>query len=322
MRNEDMNQHNFDTIWKNELAPIMENLQDEKNKARRQTGWIAFSLIVLVGVPGIVAEGAISIGMGVLIWIPLLVLSGWRIHALSNEYAADFKREVMGVLQQYTGLGWKIHRSNDDDAEPLRQQSRKAFKESKIATDYDNLLLGDVLITEYEDISISGAEVEATETRNAGKHSHTVDVFRGFFLTIPVAEKFTGRTYILTESDDTWKHGGVGTEGWFDDSLQETELEWGEFEDVFVVKTDDPQEAREVFTPDFMEVVYDWYASHDKQLRIAFIGGKIHVGVWSDVTFDPEVYGDMSDQRENVKGIYELLLFVESLVKQITYHNR
>lgn len=97
--------------------------------------------------------------------------------------------------------------------------------------------------------------------------------FRGIFMVAKLRNKHLAETYISTESDkypfthqDFWKRL-IGTT-----EVEETEVEWGEFEDSLHVASTSPTATRELLTPDILENIYDWWSEHKLNMRLVFKG--------------------------------------------------
>jgi len=69
-----------------------------------------------------------------------------------------------------------------------------------------------------------------------------------------------------------------------------------------------------------MEVLYDWWQSHDEDLRISFKNKSIYIGYPTNTNLEPQIFADISNQQDKIKNILEFLLFIENMVTMITNH--
>jgi hypothetical protein len=101
----------------------------------------------------------------------------------------------------------------------------------------------------------------------------------GWLASCELNKQLTGRTYISAEGD---KQGFAHITFWRrllqSSTIRETTLEWNQFENALHVATDNPREAREILTPDFMSQLYDWWQEQSNQnIRIAFYNNKMAI---------------------------------------------
>jgi hypothetical protein len=311
-----MDIENYDTIWKNQIKPALQGLEDERRKAYKQRIWIGVAGVSLV-LAGAVGE----FGGGLWLFLPLGVMVGSAIpiYYHKNEYSERFKKEVFAAVAKASEIEWKINprnadddllSKNDNDLETATDTETGTIKirESKLYPDHSDVSIDDVLVGRSEKKTIPVWETTVTEGHGRSKHT----VFSGFFLEIPVDYNFDGETYVRTQSDDTSDLGEDEFMGMGGD-LKDIKLEWSDFETFLVVKSSSRTEPREIFTPDFMQVLYDWWHEHDKDYRFAFHGQSIYITFPALEDLEPSFGGSIKDQKSNVKEIFFFIAFIEEL---------
>jgi len=277
-----MNIDNYDSIWRTQIKPALSALEGERQKAYKQHIWIGvagFSLI-LAAVIG-------EFGGGLWLFLPLGVMVGSAIpiYYYKNEYSQRFKKEVFDAVANVSDINWAIN-PRDVDSELLTdvdsdlettsdaEAGRITMQESKLYPDHSDVSVDDVLVGQADNRTIP--VWESTITEGHGKHRRTV--FSGFLLKLPVNYTFDGQTFVRTTSDDTSDLGEDEFMGLGGD-LEDIQLEWSDFEKFLVVKSSSRTKAREIFTPDFMQALYDWWHEQGKdyRFRISWRCGVYHV---------------------------------------------
>lgn len=105
--------------------------------------------------------------------------------------------------------------------------------------------------------------------------------------------------------------------------LRETDLEWNDFEKTISVKTTNEIEAREILTPDFMEILYEWWHSHKKATRLSFKNNHAYLSLPARrVSFEPDAFADPEKHKETLWEILDSILLVERLFSHIEHKYR
>ena len=105
--------------------------------------------------------------------------------------------------------------------------------------------------------------------------------------------------------------------------LRETDLEWNDFEKSISVQTTDEIEAREILTPDFMEILYEWWHSHKKATRLSFKDNHVYLGLpVSRVCFEPEIFADPEKHKKTLWEMLDAILLIERLFSHVEHKYR
>ena len=190
--------------------------------------------------------------------------------------------------------------------------SEKKSTWKKLNTNYSGgriITIDDHVSGKHSDFSFKLTESKISEKQ--GKQ--TVEVFKGVFISVELPTTLRDKTFVLTKGD-TRKVKGQGN--WFGNlfkkkTLDQTTLEWNDFNNDLKVITGDEQEARYILTPDFMLTLHEWWKLKGQKIRTSFVGNKMHVMV----PIDKVVIG-LGRNHENFHTHFE---YIESLMLSIWY---
>ena len=332
----------FEEIWEKEIVKNLDHLAPERKKAeRRFLGGVGLGFMILLlfwTIIGVISGnevwsslfGTISLLVWVVFLLGLVILSVYfslLIKNNKNNYSIGYKERVFNIIFGYTKFNWKFLRySSPPDKFFIKEDNpegnlEEEFKESNLYSGYQDVVSDDVIATKYNDVDLTASEIVATYTVQDKNGSHKNIVFEGFFIEIKLDKPFTGETYVMTEKDRSYFTGGHSMN--IDrENIREATLEWNEFEEFLVVKTDNQIEAREIFAPDFMAVIYNWWIEHKRNIRFVFKGSKIYISIPSKVNFEPFLFGSKDREKMIIKEHLELLWFIEKLTEILIYHSR
>jgi hypothetical protein len=119
-------------------------------------------------------------------------------------------------------------------------------------------------------------ELFVSQRSGSGKDQRIVKIFHGCLITVLLPRSLSGETYISTEGE---KGRFVHSQFWNriinTQTINETQLEWNEFERDLHVAASDPVEAREILAPDFMLKLHTWWSEKKENIRIVFKGNQM-----------------------------------------------
>ncbi len=155
------------------------------------------------------------------------------------------------------------------------QETQAILKESLLITDYDSVRADD-MYSFFEPYPVTIREIQVQKQVSNGKNSNKVTIFHGVLASVELNKTLTGTTFISTEGDKVgFGHRGFWSEIINSDGIEETELEWNEFERDLHVATNNGIEARYILTPNFMVDLHTWWLEHKQNMRIVFKGNKM-----------------------------------------------
>jgi len=257
----------------------LEPLRKQERKAWLTGGAVAL-IVFIIGVYIIwnitlmPNDHSLNLTLGTPLIISLLIGAAIYIKLRPKDYRKIYKEKIIKSLLIHTKYQWQ-HILFKPVAKEKRVDIRKAFlasglyspgqNENRLSFDAD-----DIFYSASQNILM--AEVHALrDTNNRGKRNRVV-LFFGLFFRFDVSHEFRGETYISSEDREFLAKpmGNISTPR---KKLRESNLEWNDFEKSISVQTTDEIEAREILTPDFMEILYGWWQSHKKATRLR-TGGK------------------------------------------------
>jgi len=228
-----------------------------------------------------------------------------------NAYKERYKKEIFAALFHEVSFDWSFIEGDTSFVESL-------FKSSGLYRRYETLKADDVIMAKKDTTKVCMSEISATYTVKTKDSSYTKIIFQGFFIEIEFEKVFECTTYVLGEAESV-SLSGYDKKG---RRIEETELEWNDFEKFLKVESSHPREAREILTPDFMGVLYDWWSNHKKDLRFVFKDNNMCIAIPSTLTFEGHLIGSKEQEKNIIKEHLELLHFVEETVDILMYHNR
>lgn len=300
-----MKDQQYESLWKEKIEPALGGLSESRKKERIRSLSIFFAGVGIV--MAMFALEFVKFPWWIVIAGVIIVYVSYRVFIrMDNDFRNEFKQEVFGALNDIATLDW----SGPTDL--AAYSGAELLEESGLYHGYDNVSDDDKLRSLLDSATIDVCELTAhLEVRDRPIRT----LFQGFLARISIDKPFSGATYVQTQADGSIVDSGAG--GFFDVSkdVEETELEWGEFGRFLKVKSSDPAEAREIFTPDFMAVLYDWWRTHDESLRLSFRKKAMYIAFPTDIDLEPALMGKIENEKPVVRDILEFMLMLEELTK-------
>ncbi len=183
-----------------------------------------------------------------------------------NSILVNLLTEVFG--QTFTWQMAPVHEA----------ETKEIFHESGLMIDHIDSLKVDDLYACNQPYPTSFRELYATRQEGSGKSRRTVVVFRGLLVTMTLPKTLQAKTFISTESDSNgFAHSSFWAKTLGRTDIEETKLEWNEFDKYLHVASSDGAEARYILTTDFMEKLYAWWQEGKENIRIKFAGNQMQM---------------------------------------------
>jgi hypothetical protein len=206
---------------------------------------------------------------------------------------------------------------------PETEQVVSSLTASELVTEPFNVThIDNVFALDISDRRLMVSELHLQNIVYSGKHRQVQEIFKGYFVALPLKKAVTGKTFVSTEGD---KLGFAHRTFWSTllestNKVKETKLEWNDFEALLHVATDNNREAREILTPQFMQDLYTWWKKHEGlNIRISFVGNLMYVLFPdSQIRFNKTVSKvEASELKEYILTIAVPLLHVLHLVEDV-----
>tara|TARA_B100000508_G_C11461072_1_gene279286 strand:- start:1479 stop:2477 length:999 start_codon:yes stop_codon:yes gene_type:complete len=216
--------------------------------------------------------GNVMIGVA-MVWVVLIIVAGRRWLMNERLLAKEMNMAMVPILadifdRQFMYTHNEVH----------QEETRQLLFESKLITLPKLTITSDDMYHVYNKENVSFRELHVTRRVKRGKSETTEEVFKGVFMVAGLPKEHPAETYVSTEGD---RSGFAHRTFWHDvfefGDIEETELEWNDFERDLHVASSDGRVAREVLTPDFMQDLHEWWLEHKLNIRIAFKGRMMYM---------------------------------------------
>lgn len=204
-----------------------------------------------------------------ILWLLVVLVSARRWFTDSKLLAKEINMALMPIVS--TTLDRTVMYTYDVDH---REETKQLLRESSLMTVEGIEVISDDMLTTFGETELSLRELVVTKQQShQNNSSETIELFKGAFIVAKLPFTHSAETYISTEND---RVGFAHLTFWSDllgqHRVQETVLEWNDFEKKLHVASTDPVVAREILTPEFMNDLYAWWQEHKLNIRIAFKG--------------------------------------------------
>lgn len=269
--------HKVKTVIANSLPKIIAKTAVTREKLvsyRKRVIWYLLAFIVLTIF--VFWQDFISWEVATIPMIVLLIVINYfgRLWFMSQATLTVELNSVLSVLltdifgQPFT---WQVSAMHDLETKTL-------FQESGLMVEAIDSLKVDDLYACLTPYPISFRELYATRQERNGKTSTTVIVFQGLFVILTLPKTLQAKTFISTEGDSSgFAHASFWNKIIGKSDIEETKLEWNDFEKDLHVASSDGAEARYILTTDFMERLYTWWKEGKENIRIKFSGNQMEL---------------------------------------------
>lgn len=273
------------TVLTGELPKFLSSTQDRRAKVKGNFRFALVSVLFLLSVFIFLFLSGVQMSEGwlgkivvilAISWTTVFLVSGRAWFTNTKLLAREMNMALVPIFSNTFDRQF-LYTNNQDNmgtvSDLLKTSSLLTVDNITIQSDDSYYVYGEVPI-EFHELSVLGKELSKTKKGQSEKIEH----FRGLLVVATFPKKHAAETYISTDGD---RAGFAHLSYWSGllglGAVQETELEWNDFENALHVASSDPVAAREVLTPDFMADVYDWWNEHKLNMRLAFKGNKMYL---------------------------------------------
>jgi len=274
----------FSQFYQEQLKPILQSLEEERQQKTQRFGQIALISIVFGGLLTLLLA-ATAREVGLIAFLPLggallVILISYGM--MTSEWSRLFKWRVLTRLVKFV--------SPELAYQPERYISEEEFRESLLfQRDPDRYHGEDLIEGRVGQTAIRLSEVHAeykTEHYDSKGNRYTTwhTLFRGLFILADFNKHFNGITLVLPDVEQNLL-------GWFGQVLQGlsaklgmqpgelVKLEDPDFERAFKVYSTDQIEARYILTPSLMARILRFRQLTQSEIRLAFIASRLYVAI-------------------------------------------
>jgi hypothetical protein len=217
--------------------------------------------------------GNILYGVGI-IWIIIVLLSAREWLTNTRLLAKEVNMALVPILSNT--LDRTVMYTYDTDH---REETIDFLADSELITTKNITVEADDMFTIYGEREVTLRELLVTQHQKDSKGREThLQIFKGVFVVSTLSLNHEAKTFISTDTDRVgFAHRTFWKNLFSHGEVQETVLEWNDFENHLHVATTQPVAARELLTPTFMQDLYDWWLEHKLNMRIAVHGDKFYM---------------------------------------------
>jgi len=171
------------------------------------------------------------------------------------------------------------------------------------------------------------ARTLAQETRQINNRRETVTIFRGLFFIADANKTFKGTTFVVPDIvESVFGHTGHSLQELFArhrfGRCELVSLEDPNFERNFAIYSSDQIEARYLLTPLLMQQISALQSNWNCPIHIAFIYGKIFMGIDTPQNWFEASSVFTSVSAEVIQSAHQKILMILSLVDQLGLNTR
>ncbi len=196
--------------------------------------------------------------------------------AEKTEVKKATESELLATGKLQTFMRWLTAFKRPEFAE--YDKVKTLLEHSELITEPKNQIkIDDIIQIDRQGKTLLVSELDVKHVTGSGKNRSVKQIFTGYFVAFDLNHNTTAKVFVSTEGDSS----GFGHQNFInsmlDKGVQETKLEWNDFENLLRVATDNPLEARYILTPDLMLDLYNWWQSKKMEIRLAFIEGRMYL---------------------------------------------
>ncbi|MFT4661665.1 MAG: hypothetical protein ACI8XB_001945 [Patiriisocius sp.] len=306
----------FSTFYNTELMPHLLELEEERKEIKNTLIFPAVGIGILVvilifilpnlGIQSLILAGITATGL----WV-------WFKTKASKDYTAKFKTQIIGNILKYINPKFTYS--------PYGRLDRNEFVSTGIFNRQPDRYQGQDLISGKDDQTVfSFSEVNAQYYTKDHKGRRTLNtLFKGLMFKADFHKDFKNRTVILPDAGEKY-FGSVGR------ALQKLNfsrpdvvtMENVDFEKEFVVYSSDPQEARYLLSPSFMEKLLACKNRLNTDISLSFHRSSIYIAMpISKEFFEPSIFSTIIDANKTELYFKDMEMVLE-IIDELNLNTR
>ena len=278
-------------FYQKELMGDLKALEAERKRLINKL--VILTAIIAGGAVVFLVPAAMQIQTPVIIFLPVvigIVIFAFTAHFLSVNYKFRFKNTVLERIIKFI--------EPDLNYKPSDYIDKATFMMSQIFKTTPNIYKGDDLVWGRAGATqIRFCELNAIYESGSGKDRHQQTIFKGLFFIADFNKHFMCRTVVLPDTAEKLF-------GWLGQKLQEMNILRGEivklddpeFENMFVVYSDDQIEARYILSPSLMQRIREFRKKTGRTVYMSFAGSNVYVAIsFERNIFEPKIFSTILD---------------------------
>jgi len=274
----------LENVLRSSLTDFLGSTHTRRQEVRSNLKFFGLGLLFLVAVAVFLymlqieydtLVGRITL-MSTMLWLLVLLLTGRDWFMNSRLLAKEMSMALVPILTNVLNRSL-LYTNNDEDAALVEEELRR----SQLLTAEKLTVTGDDVYHVFGEQEVKFHELTVAQEvapARRGKPATSSEIFRGVLVVAALSRPVSAATFVSTEGN---KYGYGHREFWStilgQTGIEETELEWNDFEEDLHVATSDPRAAREILTPEFMFDLHHWWLEHRLNIRISFVGDRMYL---------------------------------------------
>lgn len=208
--------------------------------------------------------------MSMMLWLLMVLLTGRDWFMNSRLLKKEMSMALVPILTNVLHRSF-LYTSNESDLAQVTQ----TLQQSKLMTGGQPAV---VRCDTYQVFDSNPVTFHKLEMAHEVPQQQGAEVFRGMLVIVELSRPVSAPTFVSTEGGG---YGNKHLDFWStvldQTDIEETQLEWNDFEEDLHVATADPQAAREILTPEFVFDLHHWWLEHRLNIRLSFIGDRMYL---------------------------------------------
>ena len=295
----------FSEFCNNHLGEFLLPLENERRRVVK-TGVIGSVFLGLAGIFFYIAaqDHPLVFIVALIFLIPAIVFLVFFYNKKKN-YIGRFKDEIVHNIIKF--IDPSLH------YDPFCHVNENDYRQSGLFLENFDRYNGDDYVEGRRDKTVfCFSELHTEREVRSGKNTHWETIFKGLFFIGDFNKHFQGRTYVYSENNPQLGFFSKLLTSFARD-LEKVKLESIEFENRFIVYSNDQVEARYILTPSFMERLVKLQDLMGDRTSYSFVDTNIYVAVpIADVLFEPSVfstndYNKLGDYYNTVHIVFDII---------------
>lgn len=313
----------FQEFYRADLLPHLEQMEQKRQqivgrltRAGFTVGGVTLAVAAVVAV--LARNAAIALApliIGAIVWAVIFAQT-------TKGYVAEFKQNVIGRIVTFVDPGLTY--------QPNACIPQYVYGASQIFLTHPDRYQGEDMVSgTIGQTAIKFSELHSeykTETTDSKgrRQTHWHTIFKGIFFVADFNKHFQGETVVLPDVaqklfgrlGQTLQSLNVSRKG---DLVR---LEDVEFEQAFVVYSDDQVEARYLLSPSLMARIVDFRNRTGHEIYLSFVASNIYVAIsHSKNMFEPKLFASVLDPKLAQEYLEDLMLAIR-IVEDLNLNTR
>jgi len=292
-----------------------------ENKRKAIVGRITIAGVV-IAVVGLLALFFISRQTATLMPVILfpificIIIFAVTIRLFTKSYVMEFKFAVIQRIVNFIDENLSYSAS--------RRIPKSTFVASQIFKTKPNRYKGDDYVRgKIGETNVEFSELHAEYESGSGKNRSRRTVFKGLFFVADFNKYFTCRVVVLPDTaEKLFGSFGKLLQSWNITRDQLIKLEDPEFEQNFVVYSNDQVQARYILSTSLMQRIVDFKKKTNRPIYLSFVGVNVYVAVsYTKNLFEPRLFRSILDFKL-VQEYFEDLQLAVGIVDELNLNTR